>query len=263
MTVGQSRTQAIDFAAPADTKLGQPDRDLAASATSGLPVSFTSTTPDVCTIVDGAVHAVSPGDCTVNADQPGDDVYLAAPQVTRTFTVSAAAVVPVVGSVAVDVAPSSIAADGTSTATVTASVKDTTGDPLPGQTVTFTSSDANNTFAAITDVGDGAYTTTVTSSTMVHDATITAADGSQSGSAILTQTSVAQSPSGTPSSSPSSSTAAPSATSATPSSSSNTASGLADTGVQTSSLIALAFGFLLAGMILLAVERRRVYARRH
>ena len=45
---------------------------LSASAGSGLPVTLTSSTPEVCTVVDGLVTAVAAGSCTVVATQEGD-----------------------------------------------------------------------------------------------------------------------------------------------------------------------------------------------
>jgi hypothetical protein len=60
----------------------------AATADSGLPISYSSQTPDVCT-VDGAglVTAVAAGACTIAADQAGDDTYAAAQQATTSFQV--------------------------------------------------------------------------------------------------------------------------------------------------------------------------------
>jgi hypothetical protein len=64
--------------------------DLAAAATSGLPVAFTSTTTSVCTGAStGIVTFVSNGTCTIHANQAGNSDYAPAPQVVITFTVSA------------------------------------------------------------------------------------------------------------------------------------------------------------------------------
>lgn len=61
-----------------------------ASATSGLTVSFTSSTTGVCTVTSGGLLTfVSAGTCTINADQSGDTSYLAASQVSRSFSVNA------------------------------------------------------------------------------------------------------------------------------------------------------------------------------
>jgi hypothetical protein len=63
-----------------------------ATATSGLAVSFSSTTPGVCTVVGSTVTGVSSGTCTIAADQGGDTNYNAAPQVTQNLSVGPGAV---------------------------------------------------------------------------------------------------------------------------------------------------------------------------
>jgi hypothetical protein len=80
--------QTITFANPGAQSFGTTPT-LAATADSGLTVDFTSSTPGVCTISSGgALTFVAAGACTINADQPGSATYLAAPQVTNTFTVN-------------------------------------------------------------------------------------------------------------------------------------------------------------------------------
>ncbi len=63
---------------------------LSATATSGLPVAFSSVTPSTCTVAGSTVSAVAVGTCTVAFDQPGDSTYNPAPQVTKSFSVTAA-----------------------------------------------------------------------------------------------------------------------------------------------------------------------------
>ena len=61
-----------------------------ATATSGLPVTFTSTTTGVCTVsgTNGStVSGVTAGTCTIAANQAGDDNYNPATQVTQDLTV--------------------------------------------------------------------------------------------------------------------------------------------------------------------------------
>jgi Invasin, domain 3/Bacterial Ig-like domain (group 3)/Bacterial Ig-like domain (group 1) len=91
----------------------------------------------------------------------------------------------------VQLSPSTIVADGTSTTTATATVTDIGGNPVAGDAVVF-SSDGAQSFnpQPATDNGDGTYTTTITSSTTVGQPTITATDTATgaNGQAILTQT---------------------------------------------------------------------------
>lgn len=62
---------------------------LAASASSGLPVTFTSATPAVCTVSGATVTTLAPGNCSITATQGGSASYAAAPGVTRLFGVAA------------------------------------------------------------------------------------------------------------------------------------------------------------------------------
>lgn len=56
---------------------------------SGNPVTYTSTTPLVCTVVANKIHIVSAGSCTFNADQSGSGFYAAATQLPTTIAISA------------------------------------------------------------------------------------------------------------------------------------------------------------------------------
>jgi hypothetical protein len=82
-------SQTITFADPGAQNFGTTPT-LSATSTSGLSVAFTSATTGVCTITGGgAVTFVTAGACTINANQVGDASFLAASQVSRSFTVNA------------------------------------------------------------------------------------------------------------------------------------------------------------------------------
>jgi len=68
----------------------QPDA-LIARSSSGLPVSFTSSTPTVCIIDANALKLLNAGTCTVTAAQAGNSVYAPASPVSRSFTVGRSA----------------------------------------------------------------------------------------------------------------------------------------------------------------------------
>ena len=51
---------------------------------------FTTETPSVCALDGRTVTLLTPGTCVIRASQPGNDRYLPAPDVTRTFTVKPA-----------------------------------------------------------------------------------------------------------------------------------------------------------------------------
>jgi MBG domain-containing protein len=59
-----------------------------AVATSGLAVSFSSTTPAICTVSGSTVSGISAGTCTIIASQAGNASYNAAPDVTGVLTVT-------------------------------------------------------------------------------------------------------------------------------------------------------------------------------
>ncbi|UVW62214.1 putative Ig domain-containing protein [Shewanella baltica] len=81
--------QTITFADPGAQSFGTAPT-LIASASSGLTVTFTSSTTGVCTITaGGALTFGSTGTCNIDANQAGDGSYLAAAQVSRSFTVNA------------------------------------------------------------------------------------------------------------------------------------------------------------------------------
>ncbi len=59
-----------------------------ATATSGLIVSFRSTTPSICAVLGTTITAVSVGTCTVAANQTGNANYNSAPQIIKNLAVT-------------------------------------------------------------------------------------------------------------------------------------------------------------------------------
>jgi hypothetical protein len=87
------RSQTIAFRPPPEAKAGVPVGEpvtLSASATSDLPVSFTSNTPPVCRVSGSTVTTMATGACTITASQDGSASYTAAPDVRRSFQVNPA-----------------------------------------------------------------------------------------------------------------------------------------------------------------------------
>jgi hypothetical protein len=81
--------QTISFGALNNVVSGTAPFSVSATASSGLPVSFASTTNAVCTMVDDTVTLVSLGTCTIQATQAGNTNYAAAPPITQSFQVTA------------------------------------------------------------------------------------------------------------------------------------------------------------------------------
>lgn len=76
--------QSISYQAPTAPAVDQSTVTVSASASSGLPVKYSSLTPTVCTVDgNGAVTGIASGICTIAADQVGNFHYGPAPQQTR------------------------------------------------------------------------------------------------------------------------------------------------------------------------------------
>lgn len=82
------RSQSISFPTPAGQSFGTGTVSLAATATSGLSVTFSSNTLSVCTVSGTSVTMVSVGECSITANQAGNSDYLAATGVTRLFDIA-------------------------------------------------------------------------------------------------------------------------------------------------------------------------------
>lgn len=79
--------QTITFAEIPAKKIGDPNFTLTPSASSGLVVQL-STSSNKITLTNGVVSIVSPGSVTITANQSGDDIFFAAPAVSRTFCIN-------------------------------------------------------------------------------------------------------------------------------------------------------------------------------
>jgi len=84
----EARPQTILFAAAPVPVLDQRSATVSATASSGLPVRYSSLTPSTCTVDGGSgvLTATASGTCTVAADQAGDTRYAPAPRVSQDVT---------------------------------------------------------------------------------------------------------------------------------------------------------------------------------
>ncbi|WP_298546265.1 T9SS type A sorting domain-containing protein [uncultured Aquimarina sp.] len=80
-------TQYIEFPDIPTKEVGDPDF-IAATATSGLTVSFTSSNTNVAKIVNGKVHIVGPGKTTITAIQQGAGAFTSAVPAERPLVVT-------------------------------------------------------------------------------------------------------------------------------------------------------------------------------
>lgn len=82
--------QTITFDALADKVVGDPTFNLTATASSSLPITYTSSNTSVATIAGNIVTILNAGTTTITASQAGNVDYLAAPSVEQVLTVSKA-----------------------------------------------------------------------------------------------------------------------------------------------------------------------------
>ena len=164
---GQSVTvskanQTIDFTLTVTPTYGDGPFAVSATATSTLPVTFSSLTTGVCAMADAThVQIVSAGTCTIAATQAGDGNFATAPQVTASVTIAQAAqtidftltVTPTYGD-----GPFAVSATATSTLPVTFSSLTTAVCAMADATHVQIVAAGTCTIAA-TQGGDGNYAT--------------------------------------------------------------------------------------------------------
>lgn len=150
--------QTISFTDPADRGFVLNDSvPLAATATSGLAVTFTSATPLVCSVSGSTATVLTGGICTINADQAGNTAYSPAPRVQQSFVIAPAAqtisftdpadiaaFVPNQPVSLVATATSGLAVSFTSATPLVCSVSGTTATVLAGGTCSINADQAGN-----------------------------------------------------------------------------------------------------------------------
>ena len=83
----QPQTIAFTSTPPAGALAGGAPYALGAQATSGLPVSFSSLTPAVCSVEASTAQFLAGGECVIAADQAGGPEWEPAPQVRQAIAV--------------------------------------------------------------------------------------------------------------------------------------------------------------------------------
>ena len=172
--------QTITFNNPGATAFSATPIASGATASSGLAVTLTSTTPAVCTITPASslnITMVSAGSCTINANQAGNGSFGAAPQVSQTFAITAVAPGP----------PTGVSgAAGNTTGTVSFSAPAFTGgSAITGYAVTCTPAGGTDTNAGTTSLSHlitgltnlTPYTCTVTATNAAGTSVLSAPSG--------------------------------------------------------------------------------------
>ena len=140
MTVN-GEPQTITFGTIAAQAVGTP-LTLSATSTFGLTVTFTSATQTICTVSGTTATFLASGTCTIDANQAGDSVLAAAPQVQQSFTVNGEAQTITFGAIAVQAVgtPLTLSATSTSGLAVTFTSATQTICTVSGTTATFIAS---------------------------------------------------------------------------------------------------------------------------
>jgi ribosomal protein S11 len=89
--VSAVETQSINFTPITGPQYALKQQPLSATASSSLPVTFSSITPSVCSVSGSALSLLISGTCVVHASQAGGAVYAAAPPAAQSFGVNGAA----------------------------------------------------------------------------------------------------------------------------------------------------------------------------
>jgi hypothetical protein len=143
----------------------------------GQSVSLTSSDPDekISGVADNGNGTYT---ATIIASETvGAPTIIATDLSNASSTPATAVLTQAPPTIAVKVKPTSITADGKSTATATVTLTGVNGEPVPGQNVTVAAS--GGVFAGfVADGGSGTYTATLTASHAPGTSTITATDGS-------------------------------------------------------------------------------------
>jgi predicted transcriptional regulator YdeE len=133
-------SQTITFAALSNQALGTAPFTVSATASSGLVVSFASTTSGVCTVSGATVTLAAVGTCTIRATQAGNTDYAAATPVNQSFQVTKLPQTVTFGALANQVlgtAPSTVGATASSGLTVAFNSQTTAVCRVSGTTVTL------------------------------------------------------------------------------------------------------------------------------
>jgi hypothetical protein len=174
MVQGRALSQTITFPAIPLQSYGAVVT-LSATASSGLPVSFASTTPSVCTVSGTTATMISVGTCSIEATQAGNNDYLAAPPVTRNPDVGRASQTITFATIPTQTYGAVLALSATASSGLTVSLASTTSTVCTVSGTTATMIAVGTCIIQATQAGNTDYqaATTVTHSFKVTQASQT------------------------------------------------------------------------------------------
>ena len=194
-----STNQTITFNALANQVYGTAPFALTATATSNLPVTFTSQTTNVCTVATSTVTLIAGGTCTITATQSGNATYAAAAPVSQSFLVTPGTA----ASISVSSGSGQSASVGMPfPALFSALVRDAGGNAVANTSVTFTApssgaagtfSNSSTTYTGLTNVSGIATALVFTGNATAGSYSVTATAAGIVGAASFSLTNVAAS----------------------------------------------------------------------
>ena len=185
--------QTITFSQPSAQTVGS-TISLSATASSGLAVSYSTSTPSVCTLSGNTLSLVAAGTCSVKASQSGNSTYAAATNVTRTIAVSLPTQTITFNSIDAQTVGSSVNLSATASSGLPVSYSISTASVcyLSGTTLNFVqagtctvkaSQSGDGAYAAAANVTQSITVSPVTESLMVSTLAGTGQSGYQNGAA--------------------------------------------------------------------------------
>lgn len=156
LTVGRA-SQSIAFEALAPQNIGDPNFNLNATSSSGLPVSYTSSNPAVATISGSTVTIVGSGSTDITASQGGNANYEPAANATQVLVVKVGQTVTFPGLPAKTVgdSPFTISATASSGLPLVFTSSNTSVATVAGNTITIVA--AGTTTITASQAGDATY----------------------------------------------------------------------------------------------------------
>lgn len=145
LSAATGASQTINFTNPGAQTFGSGTIALSATASSGLTVTYTSSTPSVCSVFGNTLTMLTLGTCTINADQTGNSSFAAAGRVTHSFGITGS----VPGAPTIGVA---VNGDGLASISFTAPASNG-GSPITGYTATCGGVSATGNSSPITVSG--------------------------------------------------------------------------------------------------------------
>lgn len=161
--------QTIIFGSLATKNFGDPAYSLAASASSSLTVSYTSSNTSVATVAGNTVTIVGAGSTTITAGQAGNATYFAAAEISQTLVVNklsqTVTLEPIAPRVAGDAAFTITATASSGLSIITYASSNPAVASVSGNTVTPTA--AGTTTITATQAGNATYQTASASQTLI------------------------------------------------------------------------------------------------